>query len=364
MSWAPTASLVQFETLSGDRIVGELPQLNDPAPRRGRPVIYLDQNHWSTLARAMHAPERVKSDAERQAALDLADLADNRLVILPMSAGHMSETGKWGDGTARYELALTILQLSAGWQMRDPLDLRRLELRSAFALRFKHYCLIPPRVFTLEPGAMHGADRRGDRYEPPADFPPEAAFVVRALTDLSGNFDALLDTEHIAIPPSSGWADRLQGFTNWLASEPRDPHRRRQRTNAFFLSDFGMELPEEASRAGISPEQLSEWMLSHSDSDVKRLPSLGLFREVLREKILNSTTKWTSNDLTDMIYLSCASAYADHVVCERQMASQIVSALHRLDWTANVHRNLVELVSALQLITSQPENSLSPGRRS
>ena len=41
-------------------------------------------------------------------------------------------------------------------------------------------------------------------------------------------------------------------------------------------------------------------------------PAVGLFREVLHSRHLNKGTTWRPNDLTDMIYLSCAAGYADY----------------------------------------------------
>jgi len=347
MNWAPDAAVLQFETTAGDQIVSELPRPTDLAPRRGRPVIYLDQNHWSTMANVIHAAHKVRQQAELKAAQRLIELATAGRVILPMSAGHMSETCKWRDNDARYRLALTILQLSAGWQMRDPLEVRRFELREALTVRFKSRCQVQPAVFTLEPDAIHGEVRGVRPYETPKDFPSEAAFAVRALGCVSGNFDSMLDAEHVGMDESPGWVGKLQQFTDWMAREPRDPLQRRQRTNAMFIADLGGELPEEACRAGISPDEMTEWVLRHSDADIGSLPSLGLFREVLHEKLLDPGTSWQSTDLTDMMYLTCAAGYADHVVAERRMSAEMRQGLRRLGRTAEVHRSLIELAEAI-----------------
>lgn len=347
MTWALGPALLQFETTGGDQIVAELPQTTDLAPRRNRLVIYLDQNHWSTVANTIHAPEKVRVQAEREAAQHIIDLALARKIILPMSAAHLSETCKWTDKDARYRLALTILQLSAGWQMRDPLDVRRFELRKSFVARFKHFELSQPAVFTLEPDAVHGDSRGVRRYEPSEDLPKEAAFAVRALTCVSGNFDVMLDSEPVEMGESPGWVDKLQRFTGWMACEPRDPGRRRQRTNLMFITDLGRELAEEAHRAGITPEEMSEWTRHCSDTDISELPSLGLFREVLHEKLLNPGTRWETNDVTDLMYLPCAAGYADHVVGENSLTAQMEQGLRRLGRTAKVDRRLTDLANAI-----------------
>src|SRR4051812_12351677 len=46
----PNANILTLETDRGDTIVAELPSPADSAPLCSRPIVYLDQNHWSLLA--------------------------------------------------------------------------------------------------------------------------------------------------------------------------------------------------------------------------------------------------------------------------------------------------------------------------
>jgi hypothetical protein len=343
-TWIPGAALAQVETIRGDEIVCELPRPLDMAPTDGRPTVYLDQNMWSTLANSVHEPGRASN--EYAAARHLIELVRNRRVILPLSSGHMLETTKWGDAGRRYRLGLTMMQLSAGWQLRDPLRIRRFELRQTFTTRYRRRCLVQRAGVTLEPGAIHqGRDLVVDA---PADFPPSFALAHSALTAWLGNVATLLDPERIPNAPPMGWAEHLQRLTNWLASEPR--HRagqRRDRTNLIFLADLRRELAEEAHAAGIEPSQMSNWNRHHSDADIAEMSSLGLYRECLREKMLDPRTNWQPNDLTDLMYLSCASGYADYVVGERHAVACMKSGLRRLDRPVNVYRRLSDLVATL-----------------
>lgn len=152
----PHSSHLRIETTRGDHILLDIPRPDDLTPIGGRSTIYLDQNHWSTLAKAIHEPRRIINEDERDAALRLIDLGISRRIILPMSSGHMAETCKWTDNDRRYHLALTFAQLGAGWQLRDPLDVRRFELRQAFITTYQNYRLLPPPTIMLEPDAMHG----------------------------------------------------------------------------------------------------------------------------------------------------------------------------------------------------------------
>lgn len=141
--YVPSVNRLFMETNRGDTIETELPTLKSPAPRGGRPVVYLDQRDWSLLAKVLYEPERVRTDRERDAAAHLIALARARKIILPMSFAHLGETSKWSVTDRRYHLALTLTQLSRGWQMRYPIDVWQHELHETFASRFQIFGRIP-----------------------------------------------------------------------------------------------------------------------------------------------------------------------------------------------------------------------------
>lgn len=346
-TWVPSANAMVFETDRGDSIAAELPTIDDLSSLNGRPVVYLDQNQWSTLANVVHAPDRVPA-AEVEAAHALIDMAVSSKVVLPLSVGHMSETCKWTNRDRRYALAHTILKLSRGWQMRDPLELRRSEIRRALLARYREEQPPPTVPFTLEPEALHGPHRESGPTVAPAHFPEDYALTLRAQISIASAFDVMLDTEHIEVGASPGWVKRFQRFTDWLGSQPRDDRRLRYaRTDAFFIADISNEVATECLRAGISAQEMSDWTLHRSSDDIAVMPSLGLFREAMREKVLNPGTRWEDNDLADFMYLTCGAGYADRVVVERSFASQVERAMRRLGRAPTVHRNLSELVAAL-----------------
>ena len=344
--WSFEHGAMYIETIPGDVIAFELPTPSALAPVRDRPVVYLDQNHWSHLAYAIYEPSRVPS-GELDAARTLIELATERQIILPLSAGHMSETCRWKDRERRYRLAVTMLRLTSGWQMRDPLTVRDFELRQSLSVNCRSVCLIPPSVFTLEPGAIHGEVRRRSSDRLTDDLPEDAKFMLRAITHLSGDADTMLDADHVEMGTSPGWVDKLQRFTEWISTEPADPYRRRQRTHVLFIADLGKELATAAHAAGVAPEQMSDWTLRRSDDALSEMPALGLFREALHDKVLEPRTQWEDNDLTDLMYLTCAVGYADHVAAERGLVSKMEQGLRRLGRTASVHRRLRDLVAAL-----------------
>lgn len=345
-TYLPQSSRLHLRTKQGDDIFVDLPQPTELAPLAGRPTIYLDQNHWSALANMLHEPHRVTNEQEREAAAKLIEFAMARKVVLPMSSAHLSETCKQVDADQRYRRALTIAQLSAGWQLRDPLDLRRFEIRQALTVRYRHLCLVPPAAVTLEPNAVHSG-RGSDLPDVGADLPAEAQWAVHAIRCIGGILDAVLDAEHIPMSIAPGWASGFQEFATFLKSNPKGKELKRRRTHAKFIADLGRELPEEAHRAGITPEEMSNWTLNHSEEDLRDMPALGLFREVIHEKLSDERLRWLDNDLVDMMYLTSAAGYCDHVVGERAHISHIANGLRRLGRATSIHRNLRSLVKQL-----------------
>jgi hypothetical protein len=83
------------------------------------------------------------------------------------------------------------------------------------------------------------------------------------------------------------------------------------------------------------------------DRDGPGMPALGLFREVMHEKLSDGQLRWEGNDLIDMMYLTAAAGYCDYVVSEHRHGAYITNASQRLGRTRNLHRSLHSLVQQL-----------------
>ncbi|MCX5079218.1 hypothetical protein OHA84_38410 (plasmid) [Streptomyces sp. NBC_00513] len=127
LDFTPAYGTLLATTLTGDQVLFELPLEGAGDHLRERLVVYLDQNQWSLLSNADRGTEK-SSEADRTAARKLKEWVDQQRIVLPASAGHYYETSKRFSTEKRYALGLTILQYSRGWQMRDPLQVRRNEL--------------------------------------------------------------------------------------------------------------------------------------------------------------------------------------------------------------------------------------------
>ncbi|TDT81847.1 hypothetical protein DFO47_103505 [Arthrobacter sp. AG258] len=337
---------IMLETERGDLLGAELPTLDSMSPKNGRPVIYLDQKDWSSLANAIHGRDRL-APAERRAADELIELARARKIILPMSSAHMAETCKWTDSSRRYRLALTISQLSGGWQMHDPLTVRRDEFRRSLRYRYgPAQSGAMQDVFTLAPNAIHSSRGRNRPLEAHEELPPDLQLAADAMSSISSHFSVMLDREHIEQGKTPGWVEKFQFITDWLAQQGHNGQQKRRSTDVYFLDDARKEIAEEARNAGLTVQQLQNWIHGPWKDDVAQMPCLGLYREVLHEKQVNGGTGWNTNDLTDLMYLTCAAGYADHVVAERSAISQLKQASKRLKRTISLYRNLDELISS------------------
>lgn len=344
----PSLDALLATTRKGDDIVFELPKPNSDEQLDERLVVYLDQNQWSAVDNARHSPAKV-AEEDRDAARLLAEWVQQRRIILPASSGHYYETTKRFDQNRRYSLGLTVLQLSRGWQMRDPIQVRRDEIHDAFRRRLPGE--LEPRngaVFTLMPDVLHGTWRGGKPYAPPADFPPDAAFQHQALTSATALIDVMLDAERIEPGPEAGWALANQQFSDWLDGEERTSQQKRKSIDALLLSDLRIEIAEEAHAAGATLEKFQEWFPGQFMEDIPQLPATGMFREMLQDRHLNKGTVWRHNDLTDMVYLSCAAGYADFVVCERHMGNVLRQGLKRLNRPTLIFRRLRDAVPAIR----------------
>ncbi|MCC3294797.1 hypothetical protein LJ756_09190 [Arthrobacter sp. zg-Y411] len=340
------ANVLMVETRRGEVIGAELPQLGVQTPLGGRPVIYLDQKDWSALANTLYSPERV-ADGERNAASKLIDLARARKIILPLSSGHMAETTQWRNNDRRYSLALTIAQLSWGWQLQDPLTVRRSELKQALRGHLGEEHRIPDRdVFTLAPRAIHSSRLSAPKSSAGQVLPPELQLAADAMTSISIHMSVMLGEDPIPHMVADGWATKFQTITDWFAKESKNSREKRLVTDLQFIIDIRTEMAKAAAEVGMSVKQLEEWVMGHWQDEVAAMPSLGLYREILHEKQVNSGTVWKANDLTDLMYLSCAAGYADYVVGERSSISQMRQSNRRLGRPDNLYKNLSELVSS------------------
>ncbi|MGW5674095.1 hypothetical protein ACWEV4_03285 [Streptomyces sp. NPDC003860] len=347
LDFTPAFEALLATTLSGDQVLFEMPMEGAADQLAGRLVVYLDQNQWSLLSNADHGTPK-SSEANRAAARKLRKWVDQRRIILPASAGHYYETGKRFSTERRYDLGLTILQYSRGWQMRDPLQVRRNELHDAFCQRLDRPGNVRSApVFTLAPDALH-SPTRWTGAELPSTLQDHSVFPAKALLTATVSIDVMLDTQRVEEGPDTGWTAASQRFSDWLDELDQDSQQKRRAIDIHLVKDLQQDLAEEAAAADVPQELFQQWGFKGLVRAIGGAPAVGLFREMLHSRHLNKGTTWRPNDLTDMIYLSCAAGYADFVVCEKHMRDPLQHGLKRMGRSASVYRRLTDAVAAIE----------------
>lgn len=315
--------------------------------RQGRLVIYLDQNKWIQLTQSIHEPARVPAQ-ELEASRRIIDLARGGEVILPLSSGHWVETSS-AYGQRRTRLAATMVGLSRGWIMRDPLLVRSLELTAMFGnVRRGTEAPLDEGVFTLDYRHFHAEP--SDPYQAKdASLPPEMVRLIETLLGAQSVLAVLLEAERTdrETVMAAQWAELHESFAKHLATEPATRPLVRTLTLFRFLADLGAEHMMVARDEGLTASEYKTWLSEDADNDIAALPYLGRNREVIHLKLQNAQKGWKASDLIDLVYLPCAAGYADHVVCEKHTGDYLQRANRRRDVGARVFTSVAELMSAI-----------------
>ncbi|MFF7385824.1 hypothetical protein [Streptomyces griseoluteus] len=358
LEFSPALAALLVTTLAGDQILFELPLQKAGDPPEERLVVFLDQNQWSTLSNTCHDVQK-SSEEDRAAGRKLKEWVDQRRIILPASSSHYFETGKRFSTEKRYALGLTILQYSRGWQMRHPLQVRRNELHDAFCHRMgQPGSTRSASIFTLDPDALFSPIEWTASGLPPTLL-SKLAFHPDALVAAFASIDTMLDTERVGEGPDTGWTAVSQRFSDWLDELDQDSQQKRRAIDIHIITDLQRELAEEAATAGVPTELFRQWGSKGWVRAIGDSPAVGLFREMLHSRHLNKGTTWRRNDLTDMLYLSCAAGYADFVICEKHMRDPLQHGLKRMGRSTQVYRRLTDAVAAIEELLEAPSPAVS-----
>jgi hypothetical protein len=331
---------------AGDDVVIEIGGPGDDLSPPGRPVVYLDQNYWVLLSQARWAPQKIVRPSDREAATTLIRLADERAILLPLAAAHLTEapTG----GPRRRHVVITMLSLSRGWQMRSPLHLRRRELRAALAGEE-----IPAQgVFTLEPEALFATPP--GPVKTPSDFPADAQELHRRLTAVSAFCSALIEDEPRSPEGrrlAQKWASGHHRLAEFMGQRRMGPEHSRINALACMLADLERELTTVASELNLDQERFSEWLEDTFERELARLPYLGRVYELVYRRLRDANKAWKINDLNDVQFLCCAAGYADLLVAENRTTHDLQQIAPRVPDGAILCNSLPEAVDRLATIS-------------
>jgi hypothetical protein len=329
---------------AGDEVILEMVDPGGRIRRMPGPVVYLDQLHWVTLAQCRWAPEKVAA-GERAAAEELIALARRREITVALSSANMTETTQM-DGRHRRHMATTLLAVSRGWQMRNPIAVRGREIRAALAGADPAV----EGVFTLDPGAVFAEGPAAPAA--PADFPPEWQRWFQTMTSVNAMVAAIIDDEGIKNADAKAMAAAWGRSHHELAKHMRENHtpkeHRRVAARGKLIGDLRQELAAAAAAEEIDGERLGRWLEGGLEDDLGRMPYLGRQHEVILERLSNADDHWEANDLADVNYLCCAAGYADFLVAEKKLCGYLNRVERRVPQGAIVCRKLAEVIEPLR----------------
>lgn len=309
---------------------------------QGRAVVYLDQNHWRTLADCVKDESQIRRKGEIGPARRLIDLQRDGKIILPVSSGNLLETSQL-HGDRRYEVGRTMADLAGGWQMRHPLKVRQAEVTATVA---KVLGFDPPperAAFTLEPMAFM-RETTDDVTLMESDDP---RMFQLALSSSAVMADVLLDPDRLPRDQAPRWVEVNQQFTDWLANRPDAVKTKQVMTTIPVCQDLSNEVDAALEWAAADRADLPALSLS----DVRKLllaaRMLGYYTRIATLRFMNPRTRWRANDLIDMMFLCCAVGYADYVAAENHTGEQLRQAQVAKGQSRSVFSTLEDLVNVL-----------------
>ncbi|MDX6742579.1 hypothetical protein [Actinocorallia sp. A-T 12471] len=282
-----------------------------------RPVVYLDQNHWISLARARHSPDKIGDRRTLDAAYQVMDLARSQKIILPLSADHFTETAR-AVGHRRLTLAAVMLEMSRGWRMLDPLAVRDQELERIFADLAGQGERRGNAVLTSNPMAIWSMAE-------PAS--PRLGTVGRRVVDILSTSSVLLADEHedAGVEQVLGWVGKHNDLAHFFGGNPRTRSQKELAAFALSLADMRTELAMAATKAGLSPQLFQAWVAADPYADLATLPFVGRVIRATHRRVRDPGDRWERNDLGDLYFLACAAGYATAVVAEKKAAAYLRS---------------------------------------
>lgn len=318
--------------------------------REEPPIVYLDQNHWITLARARVSPENVKKTSgvrELAAADSIWRSLDAGRIRLPLSMAHMVETARAGTKTNRPALAAAMLDGYDGWHMRHPMDVRRCELwwrlldRPDLAPTVRHI------VFSRSPGTPFHSDDYTPFVSDDPDIPDEGRRWVEQQAWRS-SWSTVLRSESLTEEDRRAtdavvatWTTSHVDLAEYMRDKPYGSRDVRLVAAGRTMGDLHLEIAKVALIAGMQPDDLLP-ILNHDHliEFFAAMPFIGRVMEVTYQRLRNPAQSWVRNDLNDLMYLTCAAAYSDVVVTEKSMAHHLGQAAPMVTPGAVVLRNL------------------------
>jgi hypothetical protein len=317
--------------------------------------VYLDQNKWIDLARALNGDEL--GAPFRDAATVICAAVDAGRASLPLSSGHMFETWKRRDAESRQSLASVMATVSKNHAIAPPWVLLPGELDRALQRRFGR----PLTALPLQPFGWGLAHRSGHRAPQLSQEIRDAILSANPRAtdqDVTEWIDGVLlegppedlPVGDIPQPPvefAEQFADGESAQAQIFVEHGADKDLRRRAVTERSLRDIADPLHDAQVRALVTNDELIALGEDGMTEFILDLPSRAGGLELMWRQHDNAETRWHPNDLNDIAYLSTALAYCDVLVTERRWAHMFNQSDLPARFETTVLANLADLTELL-----------------
>lgn len=337
------------------------------------PIVYLDLNHWISLAKA--AVGHPDGARHRGALNALRELRAAGQVLLPLSSTHYMEMVRIRSARQRFHVADVMEELSDFACLMGRTIVIRLEIQEAFCRLLGEGARIYDALPLIGNGGMQALGMGGDLRirnqegedvtdDARARWPegPEAFDTWRRDAERHLN-QALLrgpSEDEKQELREEGWSPekamevtkkRAQQENEQAARLAEEPRWRRGRLRdvvaaRYLALEIETTINEESAKRGVDfPALFSGPDAARRFSD--SMPSADVWITLLTARHRNPQTPWTVNDIHDADALSVAVPYCDFVATERHAAHLLHAAGLPRRVATTVVTSLDELVKAV-----------------
>lgn len=315
-------------------------------------IVYLDQNKWIDLSRAVHRPAEYPD--QRKVLEALVESANANRVALPLTATNIYETQKINKPQRRIELAYVQATLSQGLVFRG--RHKRLEVEVTDVLRSAYSLPVAPReaqwflsnVF-FESTLEWNDPRFGDRVsQEVVDYvrhnSPRALFEYMAATSD--------DIRTTGVTKFSEGIDKLrQDIEKRRQRDTNESMAMRRRLQGALLVTGDLDLIcSFIAKAHIPDKTENDIIREQCRRIVTDVPTYNIEREIAVRLEGQQNRAIEENDFRDMQSFCAVIAYADIVVAENQFSSLAKQAGLDKKYQTTIAPDLLALPALLKTI--------------
>ncbi len=297
-------------------------------------LIYLDQNKWIELARAVKG----KSDSRLLQVLEI--LRESKRLghnLFPLSLAHFMETNKRRELQSRTRLGELIWELSDNWTLAGPSAILQWELDRALAKSLNRRLEIRP-FSLLGKGLRHASDhfKEGIKLDPSLPVPDKVRTSYEELGNVLLDRSMLTGVTPWGDPPERPDLDKHGKKFNQDIADDRarlsaaDRDLQRRATLAIELVSILKELNAALEFHGITRAESSQLASQEGlTAFIDAMPSVRIHAHLRLQWIRNEQLPTRPSDLNDWGYVAPAAAYCDVVVTEKQLANLLNRGLQK-----------------------------------